>query len=120
MEGDLYNLYPEIGELNGLRSNFSMAALTLSSESKTFGGCEAMIVGRKFQPADAAKGVVARTYLYMDGAYPKRGIVSEKNRPLFLAWDKKFPPAAWECKRAKAISLIQKNVNPVLAARCSI
>lgn len=118
MEGDLYNLYPEIGELNGLRSNFSMAALVRTPAAKTFGNCDALIEGRKFQPGPRARGVVARTYMYMDGAYPGRGIVSEKNRPLFVAWDKQFPAEPWECKRAKAIEAIQKKANPILASRC--
>lgn len=38
LEADMYNLQPEIGELNGLRSNFSMAAIgikNLTSKGKT-------------------------------------------------------------------------------------
>lgn len=123
MEADLYNLQPEIGELNGLRSNFSMAAFPkgkLNSSSITFGNCQAIIAGRKFEPMDQAKGVVARTYLYMDGAYPGRGIISKKNNKLFAAWNKLYPVTEWECRRAKKIADIQGNSNPVLQAACNL
>lgn len=116
MEADLYNLWPEIGELNGLRSNYSMAQLPKNAPS--FGGCKAKIEDRKFEPMDAAKGIVARTYLYMDQAYPGRGVISGKNEKLFAAWDKLHPVTPWECERAKRIKKVQGNPNPVLAERC--
>lgn len=116
MEADLYNLWPVIGELNGLRSNFSMAEI--SGPARTFGGCKAKIQGRKFEPEDQDKGLVARVYLYMDSAYPGRGIVSNKNEKLFAAWDKLYPPSEWECKRATIIAKKQGNENPILKARC--
>jgi len=116
MESDLYNLWPEVGELNALRSNFSMAALT---ESKyDFGGCKAKISDRKFEPMDSAKGIVARTYQYMDQAYPGRGVISEKNQKLFEAWSALYPVTDWECKRAKKIEAIQESSNPILDKYC--
>ncbi len=119
MEADLYNLWPEIGELNGLRANYSMAELG-AEKSKTgaFGGCRALVEDRKFEPMPQAKGRVARTYFYMEKAYPGRGIVSEKNRKLFEAWDKLHPVDAWECERAKRIEKIQGNPHPILKERC--
>lgn len=116
MEGDLYNLWPEVGELNGLRSNFSMAEIP--GDDGEFGGCKAKVVDRKFEPMDFAKGTVARTYLYMEQAYPGRGIISEKNRKLFAAWDKQHPVTEWECLRAERIRVKQGNANPILAERC--
>ena len=121
MEADMYNLYPEIGELNGLRSNFSMASIglkNLNTKGTTFGECKAIIQDRKFEPMDMAKGIVARTYMYMDQAYPGRGIISNKNRALFEAWNKMFPASKWECERAKRIREVQGNENPVLAQLC--
>ncbi|OFZ01941.1 MAG: endonuclease I [Bdellovibrionales bacterium GWC1_52_8] len=121
MEADLYNLWPSIGELNGLRSNFSMAELgTAVSEQggKTFGGCGAKILDKKFEPEDEFKGIVARTYLYMEQEYPGRGVVSNKNRKLFEAWDKLHPVAQWECQRAKLIEKAQGSTNRVLSDRC--
>lgn len=121
MEADLYNLWPEVGELNGLRSNLSMAALggpARHPSSITFGECKAVIADKKFEPMDQAKGIVARTYMYMNQAYPGRGIISAKNEKLFEAWDKMFPVSDWECKRADKIRTVQGNENPVLSARC--
>lgn len=121
MEADMYNLFPEIGELNGLRSNYSMAAIghqNLTKRGMTFGECKAIIQDRKFEPMDLAKGIVARTYMYMDQAYPGHGIISDKNRKLFDAWDKMFPVKDWECERATKIKAVQGNENPILAKAC--
>lgn len=121
MEADMYNLWPSIGELNGLRSNYSMAAIgmsNLSPKGKTFGECKAIIQDRKFEPVDKAKGVVARTYMYMDQAYAGKGIISKKNQKLFEAWDKTYPVTKWECERAAKIRAIQGNENPILIKYC--
>lgn len=122
MEADLYNLWPIVGELNGLRSNFSMAAIAGDTFNPplSFGKCQAKIADRKFEPMDQYKGIVARTYLYMDQTYPGHGVISEKNRKLFEAWDKRFPVDAWECRRGRRIAEIQGNVNPVLEPRCRL
>ena len=115
MESDLYNLYPEIGELNGLRSNYSMAEL--SESRKDFGGCHVKIFNRKFEPEDSAKGVVARTYLNFNNRYPGHGIVSNKNQKLFEAWDHLHPVTELECQRWKFFE--SKNKYPHLFAdRC--
>lgn len=118
MEGDLHNLYPEVGELNALRSNFSMAMINWSPKTMTFGKCTAKIEDRKFEPMNEAKGIVARTYMYMDQAYPGRGIISNKNAKLFEAWNKMYPVTAWECLRMRRIESIQKSTNPVLKSLC--
>jgi deoxyribonuclease I len=122
MEGDLYNLWPISGELNGLRSNFSMAMIPIAEETEpafiSFGQCRAKISNRKFEPMDEYKGIVARTYMYMDQAYPGRGIISDKNSQLFQIWDKLYPVSPWECRRAKLIEKAQGNVNPILKVRC--
>lgn len=122
MEGDLYNLYPEIGELNHLRSNFSMTDFGEKrplAGAKTFGGCQAIIMDRKFEPMDQAKGVIARIYMYMDMTYPGRGIISNKNQKLFEAWDKMYPATEHECVRARRIEALQGNPNPVLQKACA-
>lgn len=117
MESDLYNLWPSIGELNNLRSNFSMAEISEKSNFD-FGGCKAIIADRKFEPMDADKGRIARVYKYMDESYPGRGIISEKNKKLFDAWDKLYPVDEWECKRAQKIEKAQGNKNSILLAKC--
>jgi deoxyribonuclease-1 len=121
MEGDLYNLYPEVGELNGLRSNFSMAALGDSeNKSITFGACKAHILDRKFEPMERARGIVARIYMYMDLTYPGHGLISDKNRRLFEAWNKMYPVTKGECSRALLIRKYMGRTNPILDSSCKI
>ncbi len=121
MEADLYNLFPEVGEVNGLRSNYSMAEVGALGKFTgiSFGGCQAKIFQSKFEPMDFAKGTVARAYLYMEQAYPGRGIISDKNEKLFQAWDKLHPVEPWECELYRKIKKVQKNDNPILRERCS-
>lgn len=116
MESDLYNLVPAVGEINGLRSNYSFAMI--SGEKRQFGNCDMEIEDRKAEPPPGKRGDIARTYFYMDGAYPGHGIISKKNRELFKAWDKGDPVDAWECKRGKRIGGIQGNENPFVKKAC--
>ena len=116
IESDLYNLFPEIGELNGLRSNYSMAEIQGNSDGK-FGKCSVQLKDRKFEPQELSKGVVARAYLNLENRYPGRGIVSEKNRPLFEAWDKLHPVTDLECKRWKVFEPVNRYKH-LFASRC--
>ena len=117
MEADLYNLFPAIGEVNGLRSNYSMAELP--GEPREFGSCDVEIHSRRIEPRPQVRGDIARVYFYMDQAYPGRGVISRKNRELFAAWDRLDPVDDWECQRAALIAELQGNVNPVLAGACA-
>jgi deoxyribonuclease-1 len=112
MEADLYNLMPAIGEINQMRSNYTMAEIP--GESRRFGKCDIEIEDRKIEPRDEIRGDVARIYLYMDWAYPNHGIISEKNRKLFAAWDKMDPPCEEEKQRARKIMEVQGNCNPFI------
>lgn len=116
MESDLYNLVPAVGEINGLRSNYSFAMI--SGEERQFGNCDMEIEGRKAEPSPDKRGNIARTYFYIDSAYPGHGIISKKNKKLFQAWGKEDPVDPWECKRSKKIERIQKNENPFVKKAC--
>ena len=72
----MYNLYPAIGEVNGRRSNYSMAII--EGEKREFGKCDVEIKNKKVEPRESIRGEIARTYMYMDSAYPGRGIISKK------------------------------------------
>ena len=115
MESDLYNLVPSVGEINGLRSNYSFAMI--SGEKRLFGNCDMEIEGRKAEPPPDKRGNIARTYFYMDWAYPGYGVISKKNRKLFQAWDKGDPVDKWECERSRRIEGIQGNENPLKIAK---
>ncbi|MFA6411048.1 MAG: endonuclease [Syntrophales bacterium] len=116
MQADMYNLYPAIGEVNRLRSNYSMAMIPGSNYR--FWECRTKIEDRKIEPRPEVRGEVARTYMYMDRAYPGRGIISGKNEKLFQAWDKADPVDKWECERASRIAEIQGNINLIVDQAC--
>ena len=117
MEADMHNLMPSVGEVNGLRSNYSFAMIL--GEPRRFGACDMEIEGRKAEPPLNVRGDIARTYLYMDAAYPGRGIISRKNRKLFAAWNRQDPVDAGECKRERRIAKIQGNRNAFITEMCS-
>ncbi|MCP4756360.1 MAG: hypothetical protein GY866_36315 [Proteobacteria bacterium] len=58
------------------------------------------------KPAEGIRRNVARTYLYMDWAYPGRGIVSEEERKLIGLWILIDPVDEWECRRTEAIEKV--------------
>ncbi len=106
MQADMHNLVPAIGEVNGLRSNYSFAMIL--GEKREFGSCDMEIQNKKAEPPPEVRGDIARTYFYMDAAYPGRGIISGKNSKLFEAWDKEDPVDAW----------VQGNENPYVEQVC--
>ncbi|NOR68933.1 MAG: endonuclease I [Methylomarinum sp.] len=113
MQADLYNLYPAVGAVNALRSNYRYAMIA----GETLGGCEMVIDDRKANPPNRAKGVVARVSLYFAETY-KRYKLSDSQRKLFEAWDRRFPVTGVECKRNKIIEELQGNINHVMKKRC--
>ena len=116
MQSDMYNLYPAIGSVNALRSNYNFTMLPVTVSS--FGSCEMKIENRKAEPPIVSRGRIARTYLYMSDTYPKFSL-SKQQKQLMSAWDKQFPVSEWECKRAEKIANIQKNKNLVVESRCN-
>jgi deoxyribonuclease-1 len=91
----------------------------IEGEAREFGACDIEIADRTIEPRPAIRGDIARIYLYMDSVYPGRGILSEKNRPLFEAWNREDPVDAWECERDRRIAALQGNHNPFVAPACS-
>ena len=49
MESDMYNLVPAVGEINGLRSNYSFAII--HGEKREFGTCDMEIENGKAEPS---------------------------------------------------------------------
>ncbi len=115
MQADLYNLFPAIGAVNALRSNYNFTMLPAAKSD--FGSCAMKIENRKAEPPERARGQIARTYLYMEETY-KRYSMSKAQRQLMNAWDKMYPVTDWECLRAERIFKLQKNKNEVVARRC--
>jgi deoxyribonuclease-1 len=115
MQSDMYNLFPAIGAVNAMRSNYNFVAYL--PEKSEFGSCDMPIDARKAKPPESARGRIARTYLYMQSTY-KRYKMSKQQEKLMAAWDKMHPVSAWECLRAKRIKKIQGNDNPIMNTRC--
>ncbi|MEZ4527713.1 MAG: endonuclease [Desulfobacterales bacterium] len=118
MESDMYNLVPAIGEVNRLRSNFRFDMI--SGESREFGACDMEIdsQARVAEPPERVRGDIARTYKYMNQAYPGHGIIGRSSVKLFDAWDRQDPVDQWECERCRRIEAIQGNENPVVKEAC--
>ena len=112
----MFNLRPAIGEVKGQRSNYSFARI--KGENWIFGACNMEIEDSNAEPPDERVGDIARTYMYMESAYPGHGIISNKNKKLFAAWDKKDPVDAWECERNRRIEKIQGSQNLIVGNAC--
>lgn len=117
MEGDLHNLQPAIGEVNGDRSNYRYSQFT--KEFTQYGQCQSAVdfKERKFQPRDEIRGMIARTYFYMRDKYNIN--LSDSDHKLMTAWNEMYPPEKWECDRNRQIEQIQGNDNKFITEKCT-
>ena len=117
MEGDLHNIRPSIGEVNGDRSNYGFSQFT--KQFNQYGQCQSAVdfKNKRFQPRDSVRGVIARTYFYMSEQYNIR--LSKQDKQLMTAWDKTYPPSEWECQRNLIIEKIQGNDNQFISKQCN-
>ena len=115
MESDMHNLAPAIGAVNAARQNFNF--ILLPDAPSSFGSCVMKIRDNRVEPPMAARGIIARTYLYMQAEYPRYNIGKPQQQQM-EAWDKMYPPDQWECIRARRIAKVQGNVNEITEARC--
>ena len=117
MESDMHNLVPAIGEVNGLRSNHRFGMVAGNDYIEV---CHVKIDkgARTVEPPKQIRGDIARTYKYMDRAYPGRGIIGRSSEKLFDAWSSQDPVDKWECERCRRIEGIQGNENPIVKEQC--
>lgn len=115
MQADMYNLYPAIGAVNALRSNYNFAS-QVTADKNQFGSCPIKINNRTTQPPNYAKGQIARAYLYMEAAYPSYNIGRQKRE--LQAWNKQYPVTVTECRRTQLIESLQGNENNVVKSAC--
>ena len=116
IEGDMHNLAPAVGEINIDRGNFGYAPLKTAPYQ--YGRCRMVVDFRRqlASPPPAARGPVARAYLYMSSRYSIKLEPAEEK--LYNFWNSNYPPAAWECRRNVLISRIQGNDNKFITAAC--
>lgn len=116
MEADLYNLVPEIGEVNYLRGKLALGEVQQTRRFIT--SIDFKLGEQTFQPKADVQGDVARIYLYMDDAYPQLKLLTADSKKMFKQWSEKDPVDAWECERHRRIQAIQKNSNPITFEAC--
>ncbi len=117
-EGDMHNLVPAIGEINGDRSNYPYTQFTHGNKSN-YGSCQFFVSTSKpraVEPAPYTRGFIARAMLYMSKQYNIR--LSDSDKKLLTVWNKKYPPTDWECKRNQIIKDIQGNDNSFITKAC--
>lgn len=104
IEAELYNLWPAVGLVNEARSNFRFSML---ENKQLFYGCSFAVdkQARRVEPADEAKGIVARANLFVADHYAIS--ISKAQRQLFNAWNKQFPPSLWEKEWARRVAEIE-------------
>lgn len=110
-EGDLFNLVPSVGELNGDRS--SKLYGVVAGESREYGACDFEVSGSIAEPADAVRGDVARVWLYMADRY---GVVfSAGYRAMLGEWSTADPISEAERRRHDIIANEMGWENPFVA-----
>lgn len=117
MEGDLHNLLPSIGEVNGDRSNFMYGQWTDTVEPM-YGSCRSIVdfKNSKFQPRPEVRGILARISFYMEKTYGIK--LSSERRKLFEIWSKRYPVDKYECERDRRIFAVQGDHNPFVYEHC--
>ncbi len=115
MQADMYNLYPAIGAVNAIRSNYRYAMMP--EAQATFGTCEMKVGKKRAEPPTYTRGAIARTTFYMADSYPQYRI-SAAQQKLMQVWDKQQPVTEWECQRAARIEALQGNENKFVAEPC--
>lgn len=110
-EGDLNNLVPAVGEVNGDRSNFPYGAFA-SEPAPIYGKCQTVIDFklRRVAPRPEVRGAAARITLYMAQRYQLD--LSRQQRQLMCAWAKTWPVSDWERRRDARITALQGFGNP--------
>ncbi|MFJ1269967.1 endonuclease [Legionella lytica] len=111
IEAELYNLAIESGVINQARSNYRFGVLP---QLEDYLGCSIKIdkSSRRVEPSDDSKGMVARAYLFMSEHYTLP--LSKQQEQLFRAWNKQFPPTAWEYQWASQVAQIEGYPNPYI------
>lgn len=99
-EGDLFNLVPSVGELNGDRSNNLYGII--DGEPREYGACDFEVAGALAEPEEAVWGDVARVWLYMADRYGV--MLSAAYRAMLEGWSAADPVSEAERRRHDIIA----------------
>lgn len=113
-EGDMHNLKPAIGEINGDRSNLPFSIV--DHKKFLYGKCN-FFIGKSqhlnyqnvAEPNDNIKGNIARIYLYMNQKYNLN--ISQNQLNIFKEWNEFDPPDQKEIYINQKIKNIQGDDN---------
>lgn len=110
ISGNLFNLYPTVGEVNADRLNYKMAVLPPTPNQ--YGKCESKVSTslKGFEPRKEARGLIARTYFFMYDYYGMQ--LSSQQEKLLMAWDSQYPVQKSEIERDTRIAKIMGYNNP--------
>ena len=103
MYTDLRNLAVAIGEINGDRLDYPFGIAT----GQGYGACE-MLIDRQLRiayPPERSRGLIARTYLYMQATYGLA--LTPEQQTLYQEWDERYPKSDWEITRETKIAQLQ-------------
>jgi deoxyribonuclease I len=106
-EGDLHNLRPAIGELNGDRSDTLFGRA--KNRKKLYGQCEFFVESGVVEPPDSAKGQVARIWFYMAQKY--KFTIPQNLHDILVDWNVRFPVTEAEREINHRISVHQGDRN---------
>lgn len=130
MSTDLFHIYPTDGFVNGMRSNNPFGEVGIASffsqNGSKLGNCTFPgFNGIVFEPIDAYKGDLARSYFYMltryadqvdgwESAMVQGDDLSVWSKNLLLEWAEADPVSQKEVDRNEGIYAIQGNRNPYI------
>ena len=131
MKTDLFHIYPTDGKVNSQRGNYAYGEVSNANWTSTNGSqrgscATAGYSGIVFEPIDAYKGDLARTYFYMAVCYMDKnlGQTSESMfnggslKPwalnMLIRWHNQDPVSTKEVNRNNAVYSIQHNRNPFI------
>ncbi len=135
MYTDLFHIYPVDGNVNSTRNNWPYGEVAwptkITSNGSRFGpntySFEGAYTGNAFEPIDAYKGDLARTYFYMLTRYKSRIASWDGNTEMLegdgfapwaldmlLKWHEDDPVSQKEIDRNNAVYGIQGNRNPFI------
>ncbi|MWP62918.1 endonuclease [Gilliamella sp. Pas-s25] len=117
IEGDMHNLQPAIGEVNGDRSNYRYSLFTKEFNQYRQFKSAMDFKAHVFQPRNENRGMIARAYLYMSDKYKIN--LSNQEKKLMMAWNTMYAPENFECKRNAHIAKVQDNDNKFVTGRCT-
>lgn len=114
MEADLHNLYPTVTKVNSARGSLIFDEINGPLYSQN---CPIEISRSSVEPADFAKGQVARSVLYMQYEYDfnlDKVTGAHGFEDMLIKWHCTHPPTESELARNKQIFKIQRTNNPFI------